>query len=474
LKTLEEPPPHVKFIFATTEVHRVPVTILSRVQRFDFKMIPAQVVAARLRYVLGEEKIEADDAAISIVAREAAGSMRDAMSLLDQLIAWGGNQLRGEDVARVLGVASHAVLYELSRALVSGDAARCLEVVAQLSEMGQDIPHAARDLLSLLRDLVVAKVSADPARLLDLPDSEAEDVKRLAKEAGEDDLTRLYHGFSQGYDEVVKSGQPRAAFEMLLVRLARRPPLIPLDTLLQRLERLERRLTAPAAHNAAPPRAPHPAPPGSFQPRPRESRTESSARPEVADDRKEPPGERRADARDATPRSTPPQARDAAAQRTARSERPAQGQGSAPRQERSEPSSLDPEEVLRNVVARVAIERAELAAKLEHGVALEAAPGRLVLGWAKDNMFGALVATPENTALVERAATAVLGTPTRVVHEHDSARAEGKKTLSNLEAEARAQRLRETYERLKQHPRIADAVEILGARLKDLKLAKGN
>jgi DNA polymerase-3 subunit gamma/tau len=400
--------------------------------------------------------------------------MRDAMSLLDQLIAWGGDQLRGEDVARVLGVASHAVLYELSRALVSGDAARCLEVVAQLSEMGQDIPHAARDLLSLLRDLVVAKVSADPARLLDLPDSEAEDVKRLAKDAGEDDLTRLYHGFSQGYDEVVKSGQPRAALEMLLVRLARRPPLIPLDTLMQRLERLERRLTAPAAHNAAPPRAPQPAPPGSFQPRPRESRTESSARPEVADDRKEPPGERRANARDATPRSTPPQARDAGAQRAARSERPMQGPGSAPRPERVEATSLDPEEVLRNVVARVAIERAELAAKLEHGVALEAAPGRLVLGWAKDNMFGALVATPENTALVERAATAVLGTPTRVVHEHDSARAEGKKTLSNLEAEARAQRLRETYERLKQHPRIADAVEILGARLKDLKLAKGN
>src|SRR5689334_13715312 len=85
LKTLEEPPPHVKFIFATTEVHKVPITILSRVQRFDFKLIATQVIAARLRYVLEQEKIQADDGAISIVAREAAGSMRDAMSLLDQL-----------------------------------------------------------------------------------------------------------------------------------------------------------------------------------------------------------------------------------------------------------------------------------------------------------------------------------------------------------------------------------------------------
>jgi hypothetical protein len=123
-------------------------------------------------------------------------------------------------------------------------------------------------------------------------------------------------------------------------------------------------------------------------------------------------------------------------------------------------------------VARVASERPELAAKLEHGVAVEAAPGRIVIGWGKDNLFGGLVETAENTAVLERAATAVLGTATRVVHEHNSPRAEGKKTLSNLEAEARAQRLRETYERLKQHPRIADAVEILGARLKDLKLPK--
>src|SRR6266704_2771100 len=111
LKTLEEPPPHVKFIFATTEVQKVPVTILSRCQRYDFKLISAKMIADRLRYVLGQEKIEADDAAIAIVAREAAGSMRDAMSLLDQVIAWSGERLVADDVARVLGVASRTVLH---------------------------------------------------------------------------------------------------------------------------------------------------------------------------------------------------------------------------------------------------------------------------------------------------------------------------------------------------------------------------
>src|SRR5262245_36527517 len=161
LKTLEEPPPHVKFIFATTEVHKVPVTILSRVQRFDFKLIPAQTISARLRHVLDQEGVRADDAAIALVAREAAGSMRDAMSLLDQVIAWGGGELVGDEVARVLGVASRSTLIGMAGAVLAGDAAAALRTIAALADQGYDVAHVARDLLSVLRDLVVAKVCAD-------------------------------------------------------------------------------------------------------------------------------------------------------------------------------------------------------------------------------------------------------------------------------------------------------------------------
>src|SRR4051812_37834416 len=116
LKTLEEPPPHVKFIFATTEVHKVPVTILSRCQRYDFKLIPAQMIAGRMRYVLDQESIAAEDGAVSAIAREAAGSMRDGMSLLDQVIAWvgPGEKLTAEGVARVLGIADRVVLHRLA------------------------------------------------------------------------------------------------------------------------------------------------------------------------------------------------------------------------------------------------------------------------------------------------------------------------------------------------------------------------
>src|SRR5208282_4293540 len=218
LKTLEEPPPHVKFIFATTEVHKVPVTILSRCQRYDFKLISAQSIAARLRFVLDHEGLQADDAALKILAREAAGSMRDAMSLLDQVIAWlgPGEKLSAEGVAKVLGVADRVVLHRLAEALITGDAAAALRIVGDLAQQGYDLPHTARDFLAHLRDLVVAKLSSDAGELLDLADEELADVKALAGRADVDDLTRLHQGFSKAFDEIVKSGQPRAALEMAL------------------------------------------------------------------------------------------------------------------------------------------------------------------------------------------------------------------------------------------------------------------
>jgi hypothetical protein len=136
----------------------------------------------------------------------------------------------------------------------------------------------------------------------------------------------------------------------------------------------------------------------------------------------------------------------------------------------AEPGNL--EDLLKNVVARVAPERPELAAKLEHAVPLELKEDKLVLGWAPGNLFGQLVANSDATPVVERTCSALLGRTIRVVHEHESARAAGKKTLSVLTAEDRERKVREAYETARRHPRITEAVEILGARLKDLRLAK--
>ncbi len=170
-------------------------------------------------------------------------------------------------MTRVLGVADRKVLHELASALVDGDAPACLAVVERLAQQGFDLPHVARDMLRHLRNLVVAKVSAGPQasraagavaagpslrELLDLADEEIGDVVELASRAEVDDLSRLFQGFSRAFDDVVRSGQPRTALEMALVRLARRPPLLPLDELLARVGDLERRL------GGAPPPGPSP------------------------------------------------------------------------------------------------------------------------------------------------------------------------------------------------------------------------
>jgi DNA polymerase-3 subunit gamma/tau len=243
LKTLEEPPPHIKFILATTEVHKVPVTILSRVQRFDFKMIPSRLIAERIRFVLAREEIEADDRAVALVAREAAGSMRDALSLLDQVIAFSPKQLIGDDVSRVLGIAGYSALADIAEAVLRGDPGRALEGIAALANQACDLSVTARDLLGLLRDLVVAKLCREPDDLLDLSDDERRRVKALVSGFDANDLLRVQRGFATGFDDVARSPEPRSALEMLLSRLALRPELLPLDDLLGRLGELEARLS---------------------------------------------------------------------------------------------------------------------------------------------------------------------------------------------------------------------------------------
>ncbi len=494
LKTLEEPPAHVKFIFATTEVHKVPITILSRVQRFDFKLIATQVIASRLRYVLDREKVHSDDAALGVIAREAAGSMRDAMSLLDQVIAWGGDTLTGEGVARVLGVASRKVLHDIAGALVRGEAAAALNVVADLSNQGYDTAHVARDLLALLRDLVVAKVCKEPATLLDLADEEVRDVTTLAEATSADDLIRLHQGFSQGFDDVVRSGQPRAALEMLLVRLARRPALLPLDELVRRLAQLEQRLGAPRAPGAGgpPPSTQGPArpqhaqqaaqsapPTPNLQPRvtdarPREPRVES-ARPEAPPEgRKEPPprrveSERRAENErrvEIDPDFAIPFPEDRALEQRAEARPVAPAK---PKPPQIEPSAQDLA-AFRAILDRVNERRAELAAFLARASILSLAPGELHLGWEPGDMFGQGANDKDSQELLTALASDHFKVPTKVSFEFESARALTIKSLATVEAEQRALKQREAVAQAKKHRGITDAVEVLGARIKDLKL----
>lgn len=257
LKTLEEPPSHVKFILATTEVHKVPVTILSRVQRFDFKLIPARVIADRVSDILQSEKVETDKRSVALVAREAAGSMRDALSLLDQVIAFSSAGLQSEEVARVLGVAGYASLSGVIAAVVGGEPSRALEATAALAQRGCDAGILARDLLHVVRNAVVCKVASNPGELLDLSAEELEATTALAAKANQEEWLRVEKGFFDGFDAAVRSADPLGALDMLLVRLSLRPPLTPIPGLVEKLQRLEARLLTsgrrPPAGRAATP-----------------------------------------------------------------------------------------------------------------------------------------------------------------------------------------------------------------------------
>ncbi len=243
LKTLEEPHPHVKFVFATTEAHKLLPTILSRVQRYDFRLVPTQGIRDRLAHVLRAEGMAFDDAAVSLVAREAAGSVRDALSLLDQVIAGVDKELTGAAAARLLGVADRKVLYDLARAMLSGDGAGALRCIDAIAREGYDLPNVAKGLLGVLRDLVVARVVTDADDLLDLADDERAEVHALATAHEAVDLERLFAAWARVTEDVARAREPRWVLEMAAVRLAHRPSLVPVEDLLTRLHDLERRLS---------------------------------------------------------------------------------------------------------------------------------------------------------------------------------------------------------------------------------------
>jgi len=256
LKTLEEPPPHVKFIFATTEVHKVIPTILSRVQRYDFRLLPTKQIRDRVAYILTQEGIRFDEDAVMLVAREAAGSLRDALTFLDQVLAGVEGELTGVAAARLLGIANRGLLDTLVRAMLTGDASAALETVGMFAREGFDLPNAARRVLGVLRDLVVARVAKDPDSMLDLVDEERAQAMDLAKQHDPADLQRLFTAWAKVTEDVSRAREPRWVLEMAAVRLANRPALVPVEELMAKLVEMERRVAAGAAAPGSAPARP--------------------------------------------------------------------------------------------------------------------------------------------------------------------------------------------------------------------------
>ena len=243
LKTLEEPPPHVTFVLATTEPHKLPNTILSRCQRYDFKLVPSSRLAQHLTSIFKTEKLPIDAGAVSLLVRESGGSVRDALSLSDQIISYVGDaKITEAHVAEVLGVADRSLTRTLVRSLATGEAGVALGAVESAIERGVDEVQLARAIVRYLRDLSVLQVAPDRLELVDASDEERTELLSEAKQIDRSRVTQMFERMLRCCDELGKTLQPRLVLDCALIDVATVEPLVPLGDLIDRLGDLEARL----------------------------------------------------------------------------------------------------------------------------------------------------------------------------------------------------------------------------------------
>jgi DNA polymerase-3 subunit gamma/tau len=261
LKTLEEPPAHVIFVLATTERHRVPATILSRCQNFPFRRIPSQDIAERLARIAQQEGIEIPEEALFLIARRADGAMRDAQSLLDQVVAFAGTSVTAEAVREALGVLDQDLFFRATEAVLARDRAAGLGLIEELTGQGGDPGEFARGLLEHLRNLLVCRIQGGDAGL-DLSEADRLRYRTHAEPFPEQDLQRMIQIVSDLDRDIGDVVQPRLHLEIALLKLIAMEPVVSVDDLLDRLDRLEARLKGGLPESAPAPPRPSPAPPG--------------------------------------------------------------------------------------------------------------------------------------------------------------------------------------------------------------------
>jgi len=269
LKSIEEPPPHVAFLMATTALEKIPDTVVSRSHVFEFRLIPAKAIAAQLRKIAEAERIEIGDEALALIARSAEGSMRDAETAFDQVLAFAGERIGVEDVATVLGLVGRDLLLEMVTAVADEDAAAAFELAGRSVEAGHDLRLVCRELARVARDLLILGV--DPSRLDDpeiAPEGDRERLKALADRFSREDLLRAFDILSRAESEIRNAPEPRYHLEMALLRWMHAQKLVPLADLIETLQQ-GRPLSPPASAGVLPFPAAPASGPRQAAPRPR-------------------------------------------------------------------------------------------------------------------------------------------------------------------------------------------------------------
>ena len=232
LKTLEEPPDHIVFIMATTEIHKIPNTILSRCQRFDFRRIPLRQICDRLKTICEAGNTNVNDEALWMIARQGDGSMRDSQSLLDQVITFSSGDISLEKVVEILGLTDRGLLTSTVEALINRDTQQIVDVIDRIFKAGYDPKIYVQDLLEELRHLLLIKLAPKKAsQLVDLPESEINRLEELGNALGEEDVHLLFDMALKGANEIPRAQDPRVVLEMLLLRMSAAPRIASLAQL---------------------------------------------------------------------------------------------------------------------------------------------------------------------------------------------------------------------------------------------------
>lgn len=239
LKTLEEPPSYVIFILATTEPHKIPATILSRCQRFDFKRVTVKDMSTRMKEICDDVNIVVDDRALNLIARNSQGALRDALSILDQCMSFSENDIEYKDVVDLLGTVNIEQLFEMAEYVIKEDTKKCLEILNEFVVWGKDIKNLIDDLIDHFRNLMVCKVSSDLDEIISLPEEIVEQLKAQASTIEVNDIIRILNILSTTQDAIKVSSNPRVLAEVSIMKLSQPMFDESKESLLKRISNLE-------------------------------------------------------------------------------------------------------------------------------------------------------------------------------------------------------------------------------------------
>lgn len=239
LKTLEEPPSYVIFILATTEPHKIPATILSRCQRFDFKRVTVKDMSTRMKEICDDVNVVVDDRALNLIARNSQGALRDALSILDQCMSFSENDIEYKDVVDLLGTVNIEQLFEMAEHVIKEDTKKCLEILNEFVVWGKDIKNLIDDLIDHFRNLMVCKVSSDLDEIISLPEEIVEQLKAQASTIEVNDIIRILNILSTTQDAIKVSSNPRVLAEVSIMKLSQPMFDESKESLLKRISNLE-------------------------------------------------------------------------------------------------------------------------------------------------------------------------------------------------------------------------------------------